>query len=203
MLLEQGLALKGLAAPVAEDGVWVGMTPLDVLADVGERVAVELAHAALVVFLALVSLEVQLFVLGVPERTVADVAHVLRLLVDQHVLGDVRPLTAPVITAGTLEWLVGVVGAGVSLEVGLAIELLATQRALEEHLGRHVHHLEVHLEDVRVLVTLVAHRADASTQLCVPCHVAPDGIRLLGNVVAVGADAAGVLRSVVNNERVA
>lgn len=50
--------------------------------------------------------------------------------------------------------------------MGLARELLAAHVALEQHLRRHVHHLDVHLENVLVLPKTNRHSA-TDYQTCV------------------------------------
>ena len=41
--------------------------------------------------------------------------------------------------------------AEVALEMGFARELLRADGAFEQHVGRHVHHLDMHLENVLIL----------------------------------------------------
>lgn len=123
------------------------------LSDVCEGVAIEFAHTTLVVFLPFVPFEVQLLIFDVTERSAANVAGVLRILVDQHVFSDVRPLTAPVVAEVALERLVRVMRPDVSLEMRFARELLGADTALKQHISWHVHHLHMHLQDVLVLTS--------------------------------------------------
>ena len=83
---------------------------------------------------------------GVPVLAVGALEGLLGVVVTAGMCGGI-----PVLAVGALEGLLGVVDPQVPLQVRLACELLRADAALKQHLGRHVHHLDVHPQDVLVL----------------------------------------------------
>lgn len=94
-------------------------------------------------------------------------------------LVNIRPFTTPVLAVWTFEWFVWIVDSQMAFEVSLASELLRADCTLEQDLGWHMNHLEMHLQNVLVFVFLSTDGTFAAGCI-MSLHVTLNDVTMLG-----------------------